>query len=164
MGAFDSVEYDGHFYLVRAVRDVTTWRHNHVSKQTFWRSLLTQYAYSSARTLHILCVIALNINNQRFKLGYRRKINSTLIHSKFITAKISGGAFKLGSETHSSILRQSALLVAASERFATAKSGCTNVSSNTSSREQKACGWSGCCTSRFARSNLAKLHKNWECE
>ena len=33
----------------------------------FWRSLLTHYAYSSTRTLLILCVIALNINYQRSK-------------------------------------------------------------------------------------------------
>jgi len=25
------------------------------------------------------------------------------------------------------------------------------------------CGWTGWRTPRFARSNLAKLHKNWEC-
>jgi len=48
---------------------------------TFWRSLLTLYAYSSTRTLLILCVIALNINYQRYKLGYRRNIHSTLRHS-----------------------------------------------------------------------------------
>jgi len=34
---------------------------------------LTQYTYSSARTRLILCVIALNTNYQRSKLGYRRK-------------------------------------------------------------------------------------------
>ena len=150
MEAFDSVEYDGHFYLVRVVRDVTTWRHNHVSKQTFWRSLLTQYAYSSARTLHILCVIALNINYQRFKLGYRRKINSTLIHSKFITAKFWLRVKKGEWNT----------LITASEQFTTTKSGCAKVSSNTSSCVLKVCGWR---TPWFARSNFAKLHKNWEC-
>jgi len=32
-------------------------------------------------TLLILCVIVLNINYQRTKLGYRRKIHSTLRHS-----------------------------------------------------------------------------------
>ena len=35
----------------------------------------------STSTPFILCVIALNINYQRSKLGYRRKINSTLRHS-----------------------------------------------------------------------------------
>jgi len=53
----------------------------HVFKPTFWRSLLTLYANSSARTPLILCVIALNTNYQRSKLGYRRKIKSTLRHS-----------------------------------------------------------------------------------
>jgi len=35
----------------------------------------------STRTTLILCVSSLNINYQRSKLGYRRKINSTLRHS-----------------------------------------------------------------------------------
>ena len=38
-------------------------------------------AYFSTRTPLISCVIALNVNYQRSKLGYRRKINSTLRHS-----------------------------------------------------------------------------------
>jgi len=75
------VEYGGHLYFVCAVCDITISCHIHVSKPTFWRSLLTQCAYSSTRTLLILYVIALNIDYQRFKLGYRRKIHSTLRHS-----------------------------------------------------------------------------------
>jgi len=59
--------------MVCAVCDITIWRHIHVSKPTFWRSLLTQYAYSSPRTVLILCVFALNINYQRSKFVYRRK-------------------------------------------------------------------------------------------
>jgi len=35
-----SVAYGGHLYLVCAVCDVTIWRHIHVSKPTFWQSLL----------------------------------------------------------------------------------------------------------------------------
>jgi len=35
-----SVAYDGHLYLVCAVCHVAIWCHNHVSKSTFWRSLL----------------------------------------------------------------------------------------------------------------------------
>jgi len=35
-----SVAYGGHLYLVCPVCDVTIWRHAHVSKPTFWRSLL----------------------------------------------------------------------------------------------------------------------------
>ena len=37
------------------VCDVTISCHIHVSKPTFWRSLLTHYAYSSTRTLLIVC-------------------------------------------------------------------------------------------------------------
>jgi len=76
-----SVAYGGYLYLACAVCDVTIWRNIDVSKPTFWPSLLTQYAYSSTRTLRILCVIALNINYQGSKLGYRRKIHTTLRHS-----------------------------------------------------------------------------------
>jgi len=66
-GGFHSVARGVHLYLVCAVCDVTIWRHIYVSKPTFWRSLLTHYAYSSARTLLILCVMALNINYHRSK-------------------------------------------------------------------------------------------------
>jgi len=58
-----------------------TWHHFHVSKQTFWRSLLTKYVYLSTSTPLILCVVALNTNYQRSKLGYRRETNSSLRHS-----------------------------------------------------------------------------------
>jgi len=57
----------GHLYLVCALCEVTILRHIHVSKSTFWQNLLAHYAYSSTRTLLILCVIALNINYQRYK-------------------------------------------------------------------------------------------------
>jgi len=40
MRGFHSVAYGGHLYLVCALCDVTIWRHIHVSKPTFWRSLL----------------------------------------------------------------------------------------------------------------------------
>jgi len=40
MGGGGSGSYGGHLYLVCAVCDVTSWRHFHVSKPTFWRSLL----------------------------------------------------------------------------------------------------------------------------
>ena len=45
-------------------------------REVCWRS-----AYSSTRNLVILCVIALNTNYQRCKLGYRRNIHSKLRHS-----------------------------------------------------------------------------------
>jgi len=79
--AAHSVAYGGHLYLGCAICDVTIWRLIHVSKPTFWRSLMTKCAYFSARTLLILYVIALNINYQRSELGYLRKTHSTLRHS-----------------------------------------------------------------------------------
>ena len=100
--------YGGHLYLVCTVCDVTIWCNIHVSKPTFWRSLLIQYAYSSTRAPLISCVIALNINNQHSNLGYRRKIHFNSTTQQFITAKISDYALKQGSKTHSSI-RQSNL-------------------------------------------------------
>ena len=81
VGGFHSLAYGGHLYLVCVVCDVIIWRQIHVSKPTFWRNLLTQYAYSSTRAPLNLCVIALNINHQRSMLEYRRKIKSTLRHN-----------------------------------------------------------------------------------
>jgi len=62
--SFRSVAYGGYLHLVCAVCDVIIWRHIHVFKPTFSRSLLTQYTYSSSRIL-ILCAIELSINYQR---------------------------------------------------------------------------------------------------
>jgi len=39
-GGFRSVANSGHLFLVCAVCDVTIWRHIHISRPTFWRSLL----------------------------------------------------------------------------------------------------------------------------
>jgi len=41
MGGFHSVAHGGHLFMVCGLCDVTIWRHFHVSKQMFWRSLLT---------------------------------------------------------------------------------------------------------------------------
>ena len=68
--------------------------------------MLTYYAYFSTSTPLILCVIALNMNCQRSKLGYRRK--KIQRPDTAVTAKITGCALKQGSETRSS-LRQSNL-------------------------------------------------------
>jgi len=57
-----SVAYGSHLYLVCAVCDVTIWRHIDVSKPTFSRNLLTQYAHSATRTPLNFYVIALDIN------------------------------------------------------------------------------------------------------
>jgi len=75
--------YGGHLYLVSTVCEITIWRHIYVLKPTFWRSLLTQYVYSSTCALLILRIIALNINYQR--------------------SKLSGCVLKQGSKTHSSL-------------------------------------------------------------
>jgi len=40
-GGFLSVAYGGHLHLLFALCDVTIWCHIHLSKTTFWRSLLT---------------------------------------------------------------------------------------------------------------------------
>jgi len=40
MGGFHSVAYGGHLFVVCGLCDVTIWRHIHVSRPTFWRSLL----------------------------------------------------------------------------------------------------------------------------
>ena len=142
--------YGGHFYFVSPVCDVTIGSHVHVSQPTYRRSLLTQYTYSSARTLLISRVIALTTNYQHFKLGYWRKIHSTLRHSSAILQNI-----RLRVET-----REWNKLMTASEQFTTAKSGCANASSN--SRAHKVCGWIGWSTLRFVNSNLAKLYTRIE--
>jgi len=108
MGSFHSVAYGGHLYLVWAICDVTIRRHVRVSKSTFWRSLLTQYAYSFTRTLHISCVIALNLNYQRYRLGYRRKIHTQRYDTAVHNCKNIRLSVKIGEKTHSS-LRQSYL-------------------------------------------------------
>jgi len=41
MGGIHSVAYGGHLFMVCVLCDVTIWRHFHVSKPMFWRSLLT---------------------------------------------------------------------------------------------------------------------------
>ena len=46
-----AVAYGGHCYWIWAACDVITLRHIYVCKPTFWRSLLTQHAFYSTRTL-----------------------------------------------------------------------------------------------------------------
>jgi len=40
LGGVHSVAYGGHLCLLWVVCDITIWRHIHVSKPTFWQSLL----------------------------------------------------------------------------------------------------------------------------
>jgi len=68
---------------------------------------------------------ALNVNYQPSKLGYRRKINSTLRHSFAVhNCKTIGLPVKTGEKN---------TLITASEQFTTTKSNCANVLSDTSS-------------------------------
>jgi len=69
-----------------------------------------------------------------------------------ITAKISDCALKERSKTCSS-LRQSNLQQ---------QNQAAPMSRRIRAVEHRRCA-AGWCTPRFARSNLAKLHKNWEC-
>jgi len=150
-GGIHSVAYGGHLYLVCAVCDVTIRRHIQVSKPTFWRSLLTQYACSSTRTSLILCA-KYKLSALQVRISEENALNATT--QQFITAKISGCALKQGSKTRSS-LRQSNLQL---------QNEAALILSNTSSGlEHKVWGWSGWRTPPFARLNFAKLHKNWEC-
>ena len=71
-GGILSVAHGGHLYLVRAVCHVTIWRHVHVSRPTFWRSLLTKYAYSSIHTSFRCMCHCTKYNYQPSRLWYRR--------------------------------------------------------------------------------------------
>ena len=111
---------------------------------------LSLFYVSNTSTPLILCVIVLNINYQRSKLGCRRKQTQ-----RYDTAVHNCKNIRLRVKTW-----EQNTLITASEQFTTAKSDCAKVSSNTSSCVLKVCGWR---TPWFARSNFAKLHKNWEC-
>jgi len=69
------MQYGGHLHFVFSLCDVTIWRHIHVTKLPFWRSLLTWYAYFSTRTPLYLCVMALNIKKWAYspKISYDKK-------------------------------------------------------------------------------------------
>jgi len=81
------------------------WRHNLKSHSCFqtnvlW-SLLTWHAYSPTHTPLNLCAIALNINYQRSRLGFRLKINSTLRHSSSLLQKYQAARYCRGvKHTH----------------------------------------------------------------
>ena len=51
------------------------WRHTDFSKPTFWRCLLTKYAYYTACTLLILCLIVLATYQQRSKWAHWSKFS-----------------------------------------------------------------------------------------
>ena len=101
------------------------WRHNMTSysrlQTTFWRSLLTQHAYYSTRTLLVvhICVTVMNIS----VLQVRRPEQKTALNAKteqFIPAKTSGNAFKQGSRTHSVLCQRSSQL----QKYKAARMSC----------------------------------------
>jgi len=79
------------------------------------------------------------------------KFNSTT--QQFITAKISGFALKQGSKRHSLL----------SQRNLQLQTEAALIFCRIRAVEHRVCGWTSWRTPRFARSNLAKLHKSWEC-
>ena len=100
---FPSGSYGGHLYLVCAVCNVTIWRHFHVSKPTFWRSLFTWYVYFSTSTPLLYASFHYELSALQVRLSVKNKLNATT--QQFVTAKISGWALKQGTKTHSSMLQ-----------------------------------------------------------
>ena len=100
MGGVQSVAYGGHLFVVGSLCDVTIWRHS-----CFQTNVLVKFVdiicIFPTRTPLILCVIALNINYQRSKLGYWRKINSFLRHRSSQLQRFFC-VLKKESKTHSS--------------------------------------------------------------
>jgi len=99
------VAYGSHCCWIYAVCDVTKWRHIHVCKATFWRSLLTQGAYYPTRTLLNYCSTMFHRNEHTLSaLQIRRPGNNTALSAKteqFITAKISDNELKQRSRKYS---------------------------------------------------------------
>ena len=101
---FYSVAYVGHLYLVCTVCDITICHHIHVSKPTFWQSLLIQYAYSStAHTLLYFICHCTEYKLSALQVRISDKNTQNTMTQQFITAKISGCVLKQGSKTHSSL-------------------------------------------------------------
>ena len=98
---FHSVAYGGYLYFVCVVCDVTIWCRIHVSKPTFWRRFLTQYAYSSTRTLLVCYCTECKLSALQVRISEEDSLNATT--QQFKTPKISGLALKQGSKTHSSL-------------------------------------------------------------
>jgi len=132
------------------------WRHNLTSHSCFQTNVL-------AKLVDIICIffythspyfVSLHWIHSKVSAlqdGISEEIPLNATTQQFKTAKISGRVLKQGSDT---------LIIASIYNY---KWGCANVLSNTSSRAWKICGWTGWSTSRFARSILGKLPKNWEC-
>ena len=107
MGGVLSVAYGGHLCLWCVLCDVTIWRHFHVSKPTFRRSLLTIGIFFYTHSPYFMCYCTeYKLSALQVRISHENKLNATT--HQFITAKISGCALKQGSETHSA-MRQSNL-------------------------------------------------------
>jgi len=96
-----------------------------------------------------MCYTEYKLSALQVRISEENTLNATT--QQIITAKISGCALKQGSKTHSS-LRQSNLQLQNQAALMSRRIGAVE--------HVKVCGWTGWRTPRFARSNLAKLHKN----
>jgi len=100
-----AMAYSDHCYWIYVVCDVTIWRHVHVCKPTLWRSLLTQHAYYSTRTLLTRCCTMCHCNEYKLSaFQVRRPKQNTALNAKteqFITAKLTGNALTPGLRSRS---------------------------------------------------------------
>ena len=138
-----------------AVCDVTVYRYIHVCKPTFWRNLLTQYAYCSTRMLLTrFCSMCHCIEHKLPALHVRRPEQNTALNTKpeqFITAKIPGNTLKQWSQTHSKLRQRSSQVqkhqaARISRRIAVEQRRYAAEMADTKGDSLK----------------LAKLHRNWE--
>jgi len=88
----------------------------------------------------------------QIRLSEENKHNATT--QQFIIAKISSCALKQGCKTHS-LMRQSNLQLQNEARWCLVEDERSSIE-----RQRLGCIW---CTLRFEKSDLAKLHRNWEC-
>jgi len=128
-------------------------RHNLTSFPCFQTNILAKFV-DTICTLVLFCMHSLyyichcteyKLSALQVRILEENTLNATT--QQFITAKISDCSLKQGSKTQPT-----------TEQFRTAKTGCANVSSNTSSRAQ-VCGWNGAHPGLQDRI-LIKLHKN----
>jgi len=97
MGGFHSLAYGGHLFVACGVCAYSCIQTNVLAK---FVDIICIFFYTQTHSL-ILCVIALNLNCQCSKLGYRRKLNSMLHRSSKL--QNFDCVLKKGSKTHSSL-------------------------------------------------------------
>ena len=148
-GGVHSVACGGHLYLVYVVCDVTIWRHIHVSKQCFgevrWHNM---YIIPHALPYFMCHCTEYKLSTLQVRISEENKLNATT--QQVITTKISSCALKQGSKTHSSLRRSNLHL----------HNEAALMSCRFRAMEHRRCA-TGLADAhpRFARSNLAKLHK-----